>query len=450
MSALRDRLAYNQIDSATADLLRAHKPLIMAELPAVLDKFYDHVSKHAETVAFFKSRQHMNYAKDAQIRHWATIMDGRFDEAYETSIKKIGETHHRIGLDPRWYIGGYNALVTGLIEVIAEKLQPQIAQASRSLFSKAAAPSAGRSPVTALQVAVARVAMIDMDIAISVYLEAGRRDLNTLASSVVEMSTTVASTAGKLQSGAATMTDTAKRSLDQSSAVAAAAEEASSNVRTVAAAAEELSSSVTEISRQVSSSAEIAERAVKTAEQASQQVRDLNLASSQIGTVVDLISNIARQTNLLALNATIEAARAGEAGKGFAVVAQEVKSLASQTTKATSEISMQITSLQETTAHAVSSIQDIAQIISSINTITTTIAAAVEEQGSATTDIARNVQEASQGTTEVASNASGLATAASATEQSSSQVTAFARELGAKSEDLRKLAEGFLAKTRAA
>ena len=92
MSNLRERLAYNQISEATGKLLRQNKAFIMAELPSVLDDFYDHVSQHAETRAFFKSREHMNYAKNAQIKHSATIMDGLFDETYETSINRIGET----------------------------------------------------------------------------------------------------------------------------------------------------------------------------------------------------------------------------------------------------------------------------------------------------------------------------------------------------------------------
>ena len=107
----------------------------MAELPAILDGFYDHVSRFEETRRFFASREHMMAAKAAQLRHWSTIMDGRFDGTYEASIRRIGEAHHRIGLDPRWYIGGYNAVVAGLLRAIGEKLVP----AQKGLFQRGAA-----------------------------------------------------------------------------------------------------------------------------------------------------------------------------------------------------------------------------------------------------------------------------------------------------------------------
>ncbi len=444
LSALEARLAFNQIDDRTRTIIRTHKAFIQGELPAILDAFYDHIETFAETRAFFSSRESMNAAKAAQLRHWATILDGRFDAAYEASILRIGEAHHRIGLDPNWYIGGYSSLVAGLLVAIGTKLAPS---ASSGLFGRAANETDVRME---LQVAVSRVAFLDMNLAISVYIEAGRRDLAALASSVVDMATTVAETTGRLESAAAELSTTASVATDRTTTVASAAEHASSNVRAVAAAAEELSASVHEIGRQVATSTDMAGKAVEIVSQSSDKVRDLAAAAAQIGNVIDLISNIARQTNLLALNATIEAARAGEAGKGFAVVAQEVKSLASQTGKATDEIAAQISAIQSATSEAVDSINAINSVISGMSTVATTIASAVEEQDAATLDIARNVQDAAQGTAEVAHNTTGLNEAASATRSAAEQVTRSAKDIAARTVQLQELAAGVLGKTRAA
>jgi methyl-accepting chemotaxis protein len=261
---------------------------------------------------------------------------------------------------------------------------------------------------------------------------------------------TVSSAATELQSTSTSMSSTAEETQKQSTAVAAASEQASTNVQTVASAAEELSSSIAEISRQVSDSARIAGQAVHDAEHTNAQVQALAEAAQKIGDVVKLINDIAGQTNLLALNATIEAARAGEAGKGFAVVASEVKSLATQTAKATEDIAAQINAIQAATGSAVQAIGGIGQTIGRINEIATTIASAVEEQGAATKEIARNVQQASAGTNEVSANIANVTQAATETGAAASQVLSSAGELAKQSENLSYQVDAFIAKIRAA
>ena len=184
---------------------------------------------------------------------------------------------------------------------------------------------------------------------------------------------------------------------DQASSAASASDETSTNVQTVAAGTEELAASVSEISRRVNDALSISVEAVKQAEATNRIVSSLAQSAQKIGDVVDLISGIAAQTNLLALNATIEAARAGEAGKGFAVVASEVKSLASQTAKATEEISAQIAEVQDSTGGAVSAIELIGKTIGQVNEISSAIAAAVEEQSAVTHEMSANMQTASTG-----------------------------------------------------
>ena len=259
-------------------------------------------------------------------------------------------------------------------------------------------------------------------------------------SNVSALTQGLSSAATEMEATAQTMTAVAGQTTQQSVTVSSAAQQTSANVQTVAAATEELSISIREIASQVAQSSQIADRAVQ----------DLASTASRIGDVVQLINTIAGQTNLLALNATIEAARAGEAGKGFAVVATEVKELASQTAKATEEISAQIGSVQQATQQTVSAIQEIARTITEMSQISTSIAAAMEEQGAATAEIARNVQEAARGTEAVTGSIVDVQQGAGETTSAASQVLGAAQELSRHSNDLSREVQDFLHGVKAA
>ncbi len=278
-----------------------------------------------------------------------------------------------------------------------------------------------------------------------------RSDLtNEFAARMEQLSESFAGSSTEVADAARNLSATAEETARQAQSVAGASEEASTNVQTVAAGTEELSASVGEISQQVSNSSKIAKEAAAEAATSSKNVQSLSVSAQQIGTVVELISNIAAQTNLLALNATIEAARAGEAGKGFAVVAAEVKQLADQTAKATSEINNKITEIQSATGVAVESISRIVKTIDTIQHASEAIAGAVEQQGAATSEIAQNTQRAAQGTAAVNQNISGVGTAAEMTGAAATQLMGLSDAMNGNSATLRREVEAFISNLKAA
>ncbi|HEY9078995.1 methyl-accepting chemotaxis protein [Magnetovibrio sp.] len=269
---------------------------------------------------------------------------------------------------------------------------------------------------------------------------------NNISNVLAELS----SMSTSLEDTSSSMASIASDASSKTSSITESAVQASSNVQTVASAAEELSSSISEIARQVTQSTKAAANAVSEVDHANEKVNGLASAARKIGEVVALITDIADQTNLLALNATIEAARAGDAGKGFAVVASEVKNLANQTSKATEEITAQISGIQAATDEAVHAISTIGGTITNINEITSAIAAAVEEQGAATQEIARNVELAADRTTTVTHDITDVNASVNETGQAASQVQQAVHALGGQSNELKSVVEGFLNDVKAA
>jgi methyl-accepting chemotaxis protein len=377
----QDRLETNGITQDVRAILRELKPVVAAEIDAIVTAAYDRLFQFEEVRQIYKNTTRQN-AEKLQVEHWLGVFDATFTEEQFAKALHIAKIRQQAGLDIRWYFVFFNEVQSRIVATITRTYR--------------------RKPDRLPQLisAVTRTTMYDLDIFAAVYMReahnAASTQLNSKAdefeSEVAAMVKDVAAHAAELRTTAQSMTTVASQTAGESESALGAVEDAGTNVQTVASATEELTASIGEIGRQVNQSTQIAGTAVSEANHTNRLVQGLAEAANRIGDVVKLINSIASQTNLLALNATIEAARAGDAGKGFAVVAGEVKNLASQTAKATEEIASQVAGVQNVTKEAVGAIQNIGSTIQQINETAATIAAAVDQQRAATEEISRTVQ----------------------------------------------------------
>ena len=357
---LQSRLNFMAVDKTTIKTLQSLKPIIFKVLPSVLQKFYTHLGQHPHLAKLFGDEKGMKHAADMQLKHWELIADAKFDEDYIKAATRIGRVHHRLNIEPRWYLAGYAMIISGVVQNLAGQTWNPFAASRKKQID-----------------AFIRGAFIDIDYALTVYNQSLEDEKSAMLKRISE----------ELQQR-----------------IGSAAEQTSISVRTIAAAAEELQASLHEVARRIDKLNESTKASSNAATQSSSTIIQMANASQEISGVVKMIQDVTEQTNLLALNATIEAARAGEAGKGFAVVANEVKNLANQTSTAASDITDKIKSMQAVSADVASSIQAIVGDISTICNHAVEMQSNIHQQLAAVHEIARNIAEAATATTEVSSS----------------------------------------------
>lgn len=443
---LKVRTEFIGINENTLSDLRSNAETFEKHLPAAMDNFYKVISSWPSLRKMFASDAHIGKAKELQIRHWKNIIKGDFGAEYERSILTIGNTHSRIGLEPRWYIGGYAHIICQLVNAVVDDNM-------NGLFV-----TDGKKKVLADRLtALLRAVFLDMDLAISTYSNSDKAKYEAILDqmtdnfdkNVTSFLNDLSQSCKTLDVTSAQLTRLAEVSKQQSGDLSGASEIASASSNIVASTMEELSASVQEINGQINRSSTISARAVGKSGEAREAITRLQESADKIGDIIHLIQDVAEQTNLLALNATIEAARAGEAGKGFAVVAAEVKGLANQTSSATAEISTHVQNVLQAIRGTVDVIGEIGGTINDINETTTSISAAMEEQTAAIGEVVRSMQNAADSARRTQDITHNVADTAKSTEDVAATVRDSAHGLQERNDRLRGELETFLSSLKA-
>ena len=407
-SDLQTRLEFMKMDAeARRDIQRVGQ-IVAAALPGALDDFYVQVETFPETRRFFSSQTQVGQARERQLRHWDAISRGAFDEDYVRAVTLVGQTHARIGLEPQWYIGGYALVLESLIKAVI------LARWPRSTFKWG--PVAESGAIANELGALVKAALLDIDFAIAVYLDAAEnariaaetavldeerqsvarsvgaglaaladgdltyrlrdtlpeayaqlgRDFNQALSAIEQTITAVARTANSVGASSSQIAqasdDLSRRTEHQAASLeqtAAALDQITATVKGTAEGAARAREVVAEATQQATHSSDIVRQAVAAMGQIAQ-------SSKEIGQIIGVIDEIAFQTNLLALNAGVEAARAGDAGRGFAVVASEVRALAQRSADAAREIKTLITTSSEQVSSGVALVGETGEALGSI------------------------------------------------------------------------------------
>ena len=443
---LNERLDFIGLNQQSRATLAKLQPLIQKSIGAALEAFYDKVKANPETRKFFGDERHISMAKGAQERHWNVIAAANYSEDYASAVRKIGQTHARIGLEPRWYIGGYAVVVEQLIHAIVRDQWPRLLGMVKSR---------PKGMAEALS-CIVKAAMLDMDIAISVYMEtldeqrrkaeeAGREairqeralvadsigvalaklagkdltyrlssempdayrklqaDFNGAIEQLEDVMKSVTGSASAIHSGTREISTAADDLSQRTEQQAASLEETAAALHEITATVEKSAEGATHARQVVAAANEDAKKSAVVVRQAVEAMDAIAKSAQQISQIIGVIDEIAFQTNLLALNAGVEAARAGDAGRGFAVVASEVRALAQRSAEAAKEIKGLISASTTQVDHGVklvaetgASLERIVTQVTEINDVIGEIASGAKEQATALAEVNTAINQMDQ------------------------------------------------------
>jgi len=435
------RLALYQLDARARAAVKKLWPVVATHLDKVVDATLDATSKLPNIAAAVT--QNRALLKDLEMAHLKALMDGELDTRYFASCRATVEREAELGIDARFRSAAGNYFLRAALDALARKHK----------FSRARLVDDAKllSQVIAFDVANAmtlhRVAAERRADKQRQSIDAAIADFGAAIGAVLEA---VKDASSQLTATCTSMRELAGDSLKRMAVASQAAGETTQRVKVTGEATEELYGSIHHIGQQTAHSLDMAKAAVDDTQRTQQAILSLNDAAERIGSIVSIISAIASQTNLLALNATIEAARAGEAGKGFAVVAAEVKALASQTSRATEEISQQVAAIQNATKKSVDEISAISRVIGQLMTTATSIASAIEQQSATTRDIASSIQTAAGHTASASNEIRSVEQAAGQSATAFSEIANLTAAVSSRADELESKVSEFFNRVRVA